>query len=95
MVVRDLFLGKRRYNEFLASPEAIPTNILADRLKRLEMAEIVKRKQYQARPPRAEYFLTVKGSDLWPVLQAMVGWAERYVPGIRLPEHPVEPEIRD
>lgn len=95
VVVRDLFLGKRRYNQFLASPEAIPTNILADRLKRLEMAEIVKREQYQARPPRAEYFLTAKGADLRPVLKAMVGWAERYVPGICLPEHPVEPEIRD
>ena len=35
LVVRDLMRGKRRFVEFLSSPEAIPTNILADRLRRL------------------------------------------------------------
>ena len=35
LVIRDLFRGFTRFGEFLASPERIPTNILADRLKRL------------------------------------------------------------
>ena len=38
LVIRDLFAGKSRFGEFLASPEHIPTNILAERLKRLERA---------------------------------------------------------
>src|SRR5438105_4349626 len=36
LLIRDLLAGKKRYGEFLASPERIPTNILAERLKRLE-----------------------------------------------------------
>jgi DNA-binding HxlR family transcriptional regulator len=95
VVVRDLFLGKHRYNEFMESPEGIPSNILADRLKRLECAGIVKKDQYQQRPPRAEYFLTLKGADLQPVLLALVEWGKRYLPCASYPDRPLKPEIRD
>lgn len=95
VVVRDLFMGKHRYNEFMESPEGIPSNILADRLKRLECAGIVKKDQYQQRPPRAEYFLTTKGADLQPVLFALVEWGRRYLPCASYPDRPFEPEIRD
>jgi DNA-binding HxlR family transcriptional regulator len=95
VVVRDLLIGKHRYNEFMESPEGIPSNILADRLKRLESAGIVKRDQYQERPPRSEYFLTTKGADLQPVLFAMVEWGRRYLPCSSYPEKPYQPEIRD
>lgn len=95
VVVRDLFMGKHRYNEFMESPEGIPSNILAERLKRLECAGIVKKDQYQLRPPRAEYFLTTKGANLQPVLFAMVEWGRRYLPCASYPDRPFEPEIRD
>ncbi len=95
LVVRDLFMNKRRYGDFLASPEAIPTNILADRLKRLEVAGIVKRELYQDNPPRAEYFLTRRGADLAPVLRAMAKGGMEYLPGTELPERPPPPEIRE
>ena len=95
LVVRDLFLNKHRYKYFLTSPEAIPTNILADRLKRLEAAGIVKREMYQDNPPRAEYFLTARGSDLAPILQAMLKWGVQHLPGVKLPKKLVLPEIRD
>jgi DNA-binding HxlR family transcriptional regulator len=96
LVVRDLLmLGKRRYGEFQNSPEAIPTNILADRLKRLEAAGLVKKEFYQDNPPRAEYFLTRKGADLGPVLKAMGQWGQRYIPGVVIPERFPSPEIRD
>lgn len=95
LVIRDLFLGKRRYGEFQSSPEAIPTNILAERLKRLEAAGLIKKEQYQDNPPRAEYFLTSRGADLGPVLRAMRVWGEKYVPGVVVPEIIVMPEIRD
>lgn len=95
VVVRDLFLNKHRYGDFLTSPEAIPTNILAERLKRLEAAGIVKRELYQDNPPRAEYFLTTKGADLGPVLRAMRQWGKQYIPGVAFPEKISPPEVRD
>ena len=81
VVVRDMMLGKRKYLEFLDSPEGIPTNILADRLKSLEGQGIVRRRRYQAKPVRHEYILTRKGAGLLPVLQQFVIWARRHVPG--------------
>jgi DNA-binding HxlR family transcriptional regulator len=96
LVVRDLLLlGKRRYGEFQSSAEAIPTNILAERLKRLEAAGLVKKEFYQDNPPRAEYFLTRKGADLGPILKAMGQWGQRYIPGVVIPKQFTSAEIRD
>src|SRR5271157_5785541 len=72
LVIRDLFWGRQRYGEFLASPEAIPTNVLADRLARLKSAGLVTSAPYQENPPRQAYSLTEKGRDLEPVLGALV-----------------------
>jgi DNA-binding HxlR family transcriptional regulator len=81
LVVRDLLYGKRTYGELADSPERIPTNILADRLKRLEGAGIVSRVPYQERPIRYAYALTPKGKDLGDVLLAFVRWGKRHIPG--------------
>ena len=72
LVVRDLLLGQHTYKSLQMSPERIPSNILADRLKRLEREGIVHKTLYQERPPRYEYHLTEKGQGLGPVLQAML-----------------------
>jgi DNA-binding HxlR family transcriptional regulator len=81
LVVRDLLLGKATYTEFQKSPERIPTNILAERLKRLQAAGIIERSRYQERPVRYAYQLTAKGRDLRPVLSAMIDWGNKYIPG--------------
>lgn len=81
LVVRDLYFGKRTYKELADSPERIPTNILADRLKRLEAAGIVTGTPYQERPVRYAYALTPKGRDLGEVLRAFVHWGKRHIPG--------------
>ncbi len=81
VVIRDLFLGKKTYGEFQQSPERIPTNILADRLKRLESAGIVEKVPYQEKPIRYEYILTPKGKDLSQVLRAMKAWGLKHIPG--------------
>ena len=86
LVVRDLMRGKRRYSEFLDSPEGIPTNILANRLKRLVKAGVVERQRYSNHPPRVDYILTAKGEDLRPIMRAMVDWGVRHVAGARLPK---------
>jgi len=81
LVVRDLFHGKRTYGELALSPERIPTNILADRLKRLESAGIVTSAPYQKRPVRYTYALTPKGSALGEVLLAFVRWGKKHIQG--------------
>jgi DNA-binding HxlR family transcriptional regulator len=81
LVVRDLLHGKRTYGELAESPEGIPTNILADRLRRLESAGIVTSTPYQERPVRHAYTLTPKGSALGEVLLAFVRWGKQHIPG--------------
>ena len=81
LVVRDLLHGKRTYGELVKSPERIPTNILADRLKRLEAAGIIISTPYQQHPVRYSYTLTPKGSALGDVLLAFVRWGKQYIPG--------------
>jgi DNA-binding HxlR family transcriptional regulator len=81
VVIRDLFRGLSRYGELLRQPEGIPTNILADRLVRLEEARLVTRKPYQDNPPRYAYELTPRGVSLGPVLAALAMWGQRNCPG--------------
>ena len=81
-MVRDLlFFDKHRFAEFLEAGEAISTNILAERLERLECAGVVERRRYRTRPPRDEYHLTAKGRELRPLLIEIVRWGSRHVPG--------------
>jgi DNA-binding HxlR family transcriptional regulator len=81
LVVRDVMRGKRRYADFLASSEGIPTNILADRLKRLVAKGVIRSERYSLHPPRVEYVLTKKGEDLRPIMRAMVAWGVRHAGG--------------
>ena len=81
LVIRDLVLGKRRYQEFTSSPEKIASNILADRLKKLETGGLVTRHPYQRNPVRYEYVLTEKGEGLKPVLEAIIVWGKKHYPG--------------
>jgi len=94
LLMRDLlFYRKRRFADFLASPEAVSTNILAERLARLERAGVVERRRYQERPPRDEYHPTERGWDLLPMLSEMIRWSQRHVDGVaRKPPTSVDPE---
>lgn len=85
VILRDLLTGKRRFSQFLTSPERITTNILTDRLATMEEAGLVTRSAYQKRPTRYEYALTRKGEALLPVLQEMCRWANAYIPGTWTP----------
>jgi DNA-binding HxlR family transcriptional regulator len=93
LVVRDLLHGKRTYGELVDSPEHIPTNILADRLKRLEGAGIILSTPYQQRPVRYAYSLTPKGAALGEVLLAFVRWGKQHIPGtVSLKDGPASTE---
>lgn len=79
LIIRDLiFRGKRRYGEFLRSDEGISTNILADRLERLETEGILAKIPDPDRRSKHRYRLTAKGMDLLPVLLEIVAWSTRY-----------------
>jgi DNA-binding HxlR family transcriptional regulator len=83
LVLRDLlFYDKHRFADFLGAPEGISTNILAERLKRLERCGLIEKRRYQKHPPRYEYFVTIRGHDLLPVLREMIAWSQRHVPGV-------------
>jgi DNA-binding HxlR family transcriptional regulator len=78
LVLRDLSLGYTRYSELLESCGGISTNLLSDRLKKLERRGFVERVIYNDHPPRAEYRLTEKGLDFGQVLRAMYKWGRTH-----------------
>lgn len=87
LIVRDLLRGRTTYGALAGADEAIPTNILADRLRRMEAAGLIVARPYQERPLRYAYVLTQKGRDLGEVLAALARWGRRHVPGTKvLPE---------
>jgi DNA-binding HxlR family transcriptional regulator len=78
LVVRDAFLGRRRFEEFQESL-GIARNVLADRLAKLVEHGIFERVPYQERPERFEYRLTDRGRDLRLTLAALMQWGDEYL----------------
>jgi DNA-binding HxlR family transcriptional regulator len=78
LIVRDLFLGLRRFDE-LQESLGIARNVLTDRLNRLVDEGVVERVPYSERPPRHEYRLTDKGRDLNITLAGLRQWGDRYL----------------
>lgn len=79
LIVRDLMLkGRSTFREFLDGGEKIASNVLTDRLTRLEVHGIFERRP-NARDGRSHtYRLTEKGIQLAPVLLDMIIWAARH-----------------
>ncbi len=76
LIIRDMLVyGKRTYKEFQDSPEGIPTNTLAARLKLLEETGLIEKSLYQTNPARYEYALTARGRGLKPILIALRDWS--------------------
>jgi DNA-binding HxlR family transcriptional regulator len=79
LVLRDLLRkGPLRFQELEAGLEGVAPNTLSARLKTLESQGVIATRLYERHPPRFEYFLTDKGRDLGPVLDALYGWGKRY-----------------
>lgn len=86
LIVRDMMImGKKHFGDFTASSEGIPTNILAERLRRLKSGGLITRTPYQTNPVRHEYRLTPKGLDLMPVLLELIRWGGKYMPDAHCP----------
>jgi len=79
LIIRDMvFMGKSSYGEFSNSPEGIATNVLADRLKRLEEQGIISKKLDPDKRSKFIYGLTNMGLDLIPILVEMTSFGGKY-----------------
>ena len=79
LIIRDLmFKGKKHYSEFLSSDEKISTNILANRLEKLEADGLITKAIDNENNSKNIYALTPKGIDLLPMLLEMIAWSAKY-----------------
>jgi DNA-binding HxlR family transcriptional regulator len=78
-LLRDAFLGARRFDEFEASLGCSP-HLLSTRLAKLVGEGILERRAYRQRPARHEYRLTQKGRELYPLIVGLLAWGDRWMP---------------
>ena len=81
LIIRDmLYFGKSRFDEFLASPEKISTNILTSRLKRMEENGLIVKNPYGAHSQRMNYEPTEKGKSLAEIVKQIAIWGKENIP---------------
>ncbi len=80
LIVRDLiFLDRHEYKDMLSSEEGISSNILSDRLKKLEAAKLVASIPHPESGRRKLYYLTARGKDLVYLLIDIARWSEKHL----------------
>ena len=77
LIVREVLFGNHRFSA-IARNTGAPRDRLAARLRELVAAGLLEQREYQASPPRSDYHLTTAGRELWPVLQALREWGDRW-----------------
>ena len=87
LIVRELFVGRKTYSEMLHMPESIATNILVDRLKKLQDHQIIGMIKMPNNSKTKHYYLTEKGVDLYSVMCEMSLWTRKHLQGIEV--HPL------
>jgi DNA-binding HxlR family transcriptional regulator len=80
LAIREINYGVHRFEQITGYTGA-SRDILADRLRKLERAGVIERRQYSEHPPRFEYHLTAAGEELRPVLLTLAQWGEKWVEG--------------
>lgn len=82
LVLRDIVIFKKsRFEQFLESPEKIATNILTDRLHKLEKAGLISKAPYGNHRLRMAYTATEKGISTTPMLNEIVKWGLKNIEG--------------
>lgn len=79
LILRDMFSGPKRFCELEKSVGHINPRTLSQRLDDLEAEGIISKKSFAEVPPRIEYTLTKKGSDLQPILEQMAAWGTKHL----------------
>jgi len=93
LVIRDILIfNKKRYQEFITSPEKISTNILADRLSKLHRLGIITKSDDPSSKKQFIYAPTKKGLDLLPILFDLARWGIKHDPRTDL-KHPLMPRF--
>jgi DNA-binding HxlR family transcriptional regulator len=77
LAVREIGYGVHRFAR-IAGYTGVSRDILADRLRKLEAAGVIERRQYSEHPPRYEYHLTEAGEELFPVTLALQQWGDKW-----------------
>ena len=78
LILRDLLIGTKRFNELNKSIVGISAKVLTENLRELENDGIVKRKTYAVVPPKVEYSLSAKGEELKPIIDLMKEYGVKY-----------------
>ena len=77
LIIRDIFLGKKTFTEFLKSSEKIATNILTNRLELLHRKGLLKVAKLPNDKKTKIYYLTDSGIDMYPIIYEMMQWSKR------------------
>ena len=83
-ILRAMLSGSLRFSEIAATVPGLSDRLLSERLKELEAEGVVERVVVPETPVRVEYHLTAKGRSLLPVVEAIAGWAETWLPAAPL-----------
>jgi DNA-binding HxlR family transcriptional regulator len=83
LILRELFIETKRFNELHRSLPGITQKMLTQQLRELEQEEIILRTVYPQVPPKVEYTLTGRGETLRPVLDAMHHWGIQHTEYVR------------
>ncbi len=78
-VVAHLVDGPQRFNELAEALAPIARTVLSDRLRKLEAAGVITKRQYSESPPRANYRLTLAGAELARVCGVLADWGSRHL----------------
>ena len=78
LILRDLFMGTKRFGELRTSLQGVSPKTLTDKLRELEGDGLVQRKIYPEVPPRVEYSLTPRGQSLQKIFDAMQDWGTQH-----------------
>ncbi len=78
-ILRVIYDGQTRFSDIASAVPGLSDRLLSERLKELEQAGVVVRNVYPDTPVRIEYLLTEKGRDLGEVMDAIGGWAQKWL----------------
>tara|TARA_B100001093_G_scaffold464888_1_gene482181 strand:- start:398 stop:865 length:468 start_codon:yes stop_codon:yes gene_type:complete len=79
VIIRDLFLELTTFTDFMNSPEKISSNILTDRVNKLQKYNLIEYKLHPNNRKIKQYYLTEPGIDLYPIIYDLIVWGNDYL----------------
>ncbi len=79
IIIKELLKGSKRFGEICNILEGVSTRTITDKLKQLEIDEIINRIEYKEKPPHVNYSLTLKGKGLRNVVNSLLKYGQKYL----------------